>query len=135
MCYIWFLAPVINSFYGTNDKDSICRRIWNALWTQLPLFIFLLICIVPTYFFSNKTELQGSLLTYTDIDANDELDGEPYYIEELKFPEHLYVITVWFGLFFVSVCGGVGVIYMPYNLLNDWIFRPKPINEPNFLKR
>ena len=39
------------------------------------------------------------------------------------------------GMLLTTVCGGIGIIYWPYNLLNDWIFRPKPILKPDFHKR
>lgn len=48
---------------------------------------------------------------------------------------HLYVTTTFIGLFLVATCGGIGIIFMPYNLLNDWIFRPKPISEADFERR
>ena len=69
------------------------------------------------------------------MDANTSINGEPYYIDSLSFPTHLYVISTWIGLFLTSLCGGVGIIFMPYNLLNDWIFRPKYIDKQDFVKR
>mmetsp|Transcript_19995 Transcript_19995/g.27013 ORF Transcript_19995/g.27013 Transcript_19995/m.27013 type:complete len:88 (-) Transcript_19995:125-388(-) len=48
---------------------------------------------------------------------------------------HLYVVTTWLGLLLTTVCGGIGIIFLPYNLLNDWIFRPKPISRADFVRR
>ena len=69
------------------------------------------------------------------MEANTDEDGEEYYKESLGFPIHLYVVTTWIGLLLVVIFGGIGVIFLPYNLFNDWIFRPKPINESDFNKR
>ena len=63
------------------------------------------------------------------------MDGEDYYIDSMNFLRHLYVVTSWIGLLLVAIFGGIGVIFQPYNLLNDWIFRPKPIDESDFKKR
>lgn len=90
---------------------------------------------VPTYFFTNEVTLNQEDLEYTDLEPNTTVDGEPYYIEELPFGKHLYVVTTFLGLLLVSICGGIGIVYLPYNLLNDWIFRPKPIQRADFVKR
>lgn len=35
----------------------------------------------------------------------------------------------------VAVFGGVGLINMPYDLMNEFIYRPKPISPEDFNKR
>ena len=91
--------------------------------------------MVPTYFFLNETSVSSTNMQNTEIEPNTTIDGEPYYIDSLNFPIHMYVITCWLGLLLVSICGGIGIVFMPYNLLNDWIFRPKPIRKNDFVKR
>lgn len=44
-------------------------------------------------------------------------------------------MTTWFGLLIVSIFGGIGVVFLPYNLFNDWVFRPKPLTKNDFNKR
>lgn len=48
---------------------------------------------------------------------------------------HAYAVSTIIGQLFISILGGLGLVFLPYNLLNDFIFRPKPITEANFLKR
>lgn len=116
-------------------RDSTCQRIWQAIRLQLPLFLFLLIATIPTFFLLNEVKVSETDSASTDIVPNTTIGGEPYYVATLDFPRHLYVVTVWFGLLIVSIFGGIGVVFLPYNLFNDWIFRPKPITKNDFNKR
>ena len=69
------------------------------------------------------------------LEANEEIDGEMYYVATNSILEHAYAVSVMIGLFFLSVVGGLGFVFLPYNLLNDFIFRPKPISETDFKMR
>ena len=135
MFYLWLVVPIMLAFYETEASQTFCSRIWQAFRVQLPLFIFLLLMTIPTYFFLNETVIPADQLDYTNLEVNDQKDGEEYFIDDMNFPIHLYVVTTWIGLLLVAIFGGIGLIFLPYNLLNDWIFRPKPINESDFKKR
>ena len=39
------------------------------------------------------------------------------------------------GVIIFSIFGGIGMVFLPYNLLNDYIYRPKPIGRVEFFKR
>ena len=95
----------------------------------------MIIATVPSFFFLNSTSISEKHLEYTDLETNTEIDGEPYYVHELSFPFHISVVTTWLGMFLLSIYGGIGMIFLPYNYLNDYIFRPKPISESDFNKR
>ena len=58
-----------------------------------------------------------------------------YYVEKNSIIHHAYAVSTVIGQLFISILGGLGIIFLPYNLLNDFIFRPKPITEANFNKR
>ena len=30
LTFIWIVCPLSFAFYGTNDKDTCCRRLWDA---------------------------------------------------------------------------------------------------------
>ena len=47
----------------------------------------------------------------------------------------MHAVTTILGQYFVSIFGGIGLVFLPYNLLNDWIFRPKALTKANFTKR
>ena len=133
--YLWLMAPIMLAFYETEAAESFCQRTWHAIKIQLPLFLFLIIATVPTYFFLNEVKLDETNCLYTHREPNTTIDGEQYYVGASSFPLHLYIVTVWIGLLMTSIFGGIGVIFLPYNLLNDWIFRPKPIKKADFGKR
>ena len=48
---------------------------------------------------------------------------------------HANAVTVIIGQTLMAMFGAMGVVFLPYNLMNDWIFRPKPLSKPNFAKR
>jgi len=58
-----------------------------------------------------------------------------YFVDENSLLFHLQTVTVIIGQLFISIIGGIGLIFLPYNLLNDYIFRPKPLNKVDFQKR
>lgn len=57
MVYLWVICPIILAFYETETTDTFCNRLWQALRVQLPLFLFLLIATIPTYFLLNETNI------------------------------------------------------------------------------
>ena len=73
--------------------------------------------------------------TIVGISTNTEIDGKAYYQETLGFVFHVHAVSVIIGQLFLSVFGAMGMIFLPYNLLNDWIFRPKQITKADFVKR
>ena len=38
-------------------------------------------------------------------------------------------------MWIVAIFGGVGLINMPYDYINEFIFRPKPVSPEDFKKR
>ncbi len=46
-----------------------------------------------------------------------------------------YIVVCWLGMLIVAIFGGVGLINMPYDLMNEFIYRPKPITPEDFNKR
>ena len=53
--------------------------------------------------------------------------NEPCYRGELDFVMASYTVLAWLGMLVFSIMGGVGLIVVPYDLLNEFIYRPKPI--------
>lgn len=51
----------------------------------------------------------------------------PCFIGKLTLIESLYAVLVFLGMLVFSLFGGIGFITLPYDLLNEFIFRPKPI--------
>ena len=91
--------------------------------------------IVPTYFFLNESKVPANQAEYIGLEPNEEIDGKMYYVDNFTFVHHAYAVSTIIGQCFISVFGGIGFILLPYNLLNDFIFRPKPISEANFKQR
>jgi len=90
---------------------------------------------VPTFFFLNESKVPEQIAELTILTPNEEIDGESYYVTENGIVQHAYAVSTIIGQLFLSVLGGIGLVFLPYNLLNDFIFRPKPISEANFMVR
>ena len=59
----------------------------------------------------------------------------PCYIGKLTLIESLYAVLVFLGMLVFSLFGGIGFITLPYDLVNEFIFRPKPIQPEEFKTR
>ena len=64
---------------------------------------------------------------------NDE--GEEVYTSTFNFFWHVYAVTVWLGQLLFAFFGGVGLINLPYDLIMEYFYRPKPITKENFEAR
>jgi len=45
----------------------------------------------------------------------------------MNFVGATYCVLAWLGMMIFAIFGGVGLVVLPYDLLNEFIFRPKPI--------
>ena len=70
------------------------------------------------------------------MDQTDENGQHPrYYKMETTFAEHIIICTSFFGWVCFSIFSGVGFIALPWDLILDYQYRPKPIDEGNFNER
>jgi len=63
------------------------------------------------------------------------LSQVPCYRGKLDFVLTTYIVLCFLGMLLVAVFPGVGLINMPYDFMNEFIFRPKPILPEDFNKR
>ena len=92
----------------------------------MPLLLVLILLVVPTYF--------SSLNNYT-LPADVAASYRVPTTGKANFFLHTYTVTVWLGELFFAFFAGVGLIVMPYDLLMEFIYRPRPIDEKNFNRR
>ena len=83
----------------------------------------------------NEVRIPADKADLIDEVPNEEIDGEMYFVDKESIAQHTLAVTTILGQFFISIFGGIGVVFLPYNLLNDFIFRPKPLTEASFIKR
>jgi hypothetical protein len=53
----------------------------------------------------------------------------------MDFMGACYCVLVWLGMMVFSIFGGVGLVVLPFDLLSEFIYRPKPIEPENFKMR
>ena len=88
MSYIWTASPILFAFYDTDEKKSYCRRLWDAIRIQLPLFITIALLILPTYFLANEIRVPANLSAYINETPNEEINGEMYYVTTNSIVHH-----------------------------------------------
>lgn len=54
---VWIVIPIMLLFYESDANMAACRRVWSAIKIQLPLFLFMLFMMVPSYFLLNEYSL------------------------------------------------------------------------------
>ena len=59
----------------------------------------------------------------------------PCYRGPLDFVMTTYIVLCWLGMWIVAIFGGVGLINMPFDFMNEFIYRPKPVSPEDFKKR
>ena len=133
--YIWITSPILFAYYDTDERRSNFKRLWDAIRIQLPLLITITILILPTFYLINEVRIPADKADLIDEVPNEEIDGEMYFVDKESIAQHTLAVTTILGQFFISIFGGIGVVFLPYNLLNDFIFRPKPLTEASFIKR
>jgi LMBR1 domain-containing protein 1 len=53
----------------------------------------------------------------------------------VSFPIYVIAIMSFVGWFPLMIFLGAGLIALPVDLINDWRFRPRPMNEADFNRR
>jgi LMBR1 domain-containing protein 1 len=136
LIYVWVICPITIALYESDENDPICKRILFALRIQLPMFFFLLLLAIPTFFFLNKVTVPSEYASTIDCEVNYTDDnGDTYCQMELNFLNHMHTVTVFLGVTILAIFGGIGMVFLPYNLLNDYIYRPKRIPKLEWQKR
>ena len=61
-------------------------------------------------------------------------DGEviKFYHTTSSVSEHIMFTTCFFGWLIFALFSGIGLISTPWDLILDYMYRPKPIDEGNF---
>ena len=134
---MWVVCPLTTVFYGANENDALCKRILKAFKVQLPMFIVLILLTVPTYIWLNETNVPRDAAKkygYTEGFVLDD-DGQLVYREKLSFFWNLYMVTLLLGSFMMAVFTGIGMVMLPYDLINDFVYRPKLIDKNSWTKR
>jgi LMBR1 domain-containing protein 1 len=70
-----------------------------------------------------------------EANYQDPESGERFYKYNTSFQEHIINSTSFIGWIFFVVFAGVGFTAMPWDLILDYYYRPKPIDEGNFNER
>ena len=135
LIYVWIVCPLTTVFYGANENETLGKKIFKAIKVQMPMFLSLLLLTVPTYFMLNGVNIPEKEASYYGFESNAEHDGIKVYWKEESFYWHMYLVTLIIGTFFMSIFAGIGMVMLPYDLINEYVYRPKLIDKNAWMKR
>lgn len=131
-------------FYESNERLTIVQRALKALKAQLPFFLALTFFIVLTSLKYRDCyvpeviakEMFGVGPNYEDTSVTDDQGKHPkYFIYHTSIADHLIICTSYIGWICFSIFSGVGFVALPWDLIVDYVYRPKRIDEGNFNER
>jgi hypothetical protein len=107
---------------------------------QIPTLIFVSTLVCCSYYISPYFELRDSEALMYNYPINNTCNFQsqkdvPCYRGPLDFVLTTYIVLCWLGMWIVAIFGGVGLINMPYDYMNEFIYRPKPVTPEDFKKR
>jgi ABC-type dipeptide/oligopeptide/nickel transport system permease subunit len=118
------------------------RRLCTAIcWTCVVFFFFAVLTVVlwitigfvelpVSVYFQNLTDPATVFTPSMYACAVNPLVCPFSSIVKLKTSLAIYILAMvsWFGWFLVVFFGGIGLIALPFDLINDWRTRPRPID-------
>lgn len=109
---------------------------FDAFVVQIPIFFILGILICISYYVLNTYTLDQRTLQAYDIEPNAEckIAGQtsPCFQAIMSFQQASYAVLAWLGILVFSIMGGVGFVVVPYDLIEEYIYRPKKITSDQF---
>lgn len=115
------------------------KRVFSAIWVQLPILLTMIILISISYWGTDTYTIPPqTCVNYSIVpNASCEYKGasSPCYVDTMDFVSACYTVLAWLGMGIFAVFGSVGMIVLPYDILGEFIYRPKVISEEEFKKR
>ena len=103
------------------------------------MFLFLACFVCISFFVLNSYTLDPRTTEAYNIIPNAEctISGQtlPCYKGQFDFQMASYTVLAWLGACVFSIMGGVGLVVVPYELLEMYIYRPKKIPQDKFTFR
>lgn len=107
------------------------------------MFLFLILIVVIGYYTLPGYELNCKNSQVYNFDCNIPdvvcTPESPYtlmcYSRPFTFMESTYIVYCFLGMVAFVVFGSVGLVAYPYEILCEFIYRPKPIDSQEFKKR
>ena len=109
--------------------------------TDIPIRLHNLDCTVSGLVFPVGTSFSGStssLGTYLNAFENNNsglVTTRFYWTFSVTFVVYLLAILSFIGNFFFSVFGGIGLMALPVELVNDFLTRPTPMKPDEYAKK
>eukprot|EP00347_Sterkiella_histriomuscorum_P021703 403333058 len=144
--FVVVILPFALFYYESDEDKTFKLRLWTALKYELLLIVIVSIILFGSFaglryaqlpFIANtcKFALNDSK-SFFNADVNASSSGCVRTDEELQitvsFPIYVIGITCWLGWFFLIFFLGSGLTALPVDLINQFRFRPKPMNEVEF---
>ncbi len=94
------------------------------------MFLFLIVIVVIGFYTLPGYELNATNAILYGLPLNsDMVDGQyTTYFSKFSFMQSTYIVYCFLGMLCFVIFGGVGLVVLPFDILLEFIYRPKPIN-------
>lgn len=62
---VWVLFPILIVYYESNESDGLNKKIKRSMQVAIPLFLFLVLVTVPTYFWLREVSSLDTLIQHS----------------------------------------------------------------------
>lgn len=107
----------------------------------MPAFLVMIVFIVSSYIFAREITIPkdvveevhdgGLILNYNVTDAETDITYQ-FHKGSFGFGTHIVICTTVVGTILFIFLAGVGFASLPWDIILDYKYRPKPIDEGNF---
>jgi len=110
----------------------------SGLKVQIPMFLFLITIVVIGYYTLPGYTLNATVAQKYDLTLNADMDSSGQYttyFSKFTFAQSTYVVYCFLGMLCFVIFGSVGIVVLPFDIIQEYIYRPKPITQSEFKKR
>lgn len=103
-----FIIPFTMFLYQSDQEDSLIKRVlWSLLFSGIVCAIWSVLIFV-SYIWLSK-------YTYNGVSG------------QLSVPLYMMVCMSFVGWIFLAINGGIGLVFLPFELIKEFFVRPKQI--------
>jgi hypothetical protein len=113
------------------------QRMISGLKVQIPMFLFLILIVVIGFYTLPGYSLDAYNAYLYGFPLNAGMVNGVYttYFCKFTFMQSTYIVYCFLGMLCFVIFGSVGLVVLPFDILLEFIYRPKPISQSEFKKR
>lgn len=131
---IGFVLPFSLFLYESDPDKNIAARLCMAFWLDffllVAIFGFTLIAWLALRY-ANVANIEHSVIGRLTLSSTDNINPVQESLTNrirYQLPAYLFmcVFLIFLGWFFFVVFGGIGIVALPFDMILDYFYRPRP---------